>query len=211
MGGVMKVEVKNWDNEVVGSIDLPDEVFAREVNQHLVWEVVTAYLASRRRGTHKAKNRSEVKGTRAKPWKQKHTGRARAGSRQSPLWRSGGVAHGPRPRSYVQKVNKKARKAALRGVLSQRLAEGRLLVLGSLELEAPKTKDFLKRLDSLGVSGEKVLLVDGLENLNLHLASRNRPDVKMLDAGSLNAYEVLNHRWIVASEPSVRSLAEVLS
>ena len=211
MGGVMKVEVKNWDNEVVGSIDLPDEVFAREVNQHLVWEVVTAYLASRRRGTHKAKNRSEVKGTRAKPWKQKHTGRARAGSRQSPLWRSGGVAHGPRPRSYVQKVNKKARKAALMGVLSQRLAEGRLLVLGSLELEAPKTKDFLKRLDSLGVSGEKVLLVDGLENLNLHLASRNRPDVKMVDAGSLNAYEVLNHRWIVASEPSVRSLAEVLS
>ena len=207
----MKVEVKNWDNEVVGSIDLPDEVFAREVNQHLVWEVVTAYLASRRRGTHKAKNRGEVKGTRAKPWKQKHTGRARAGSRQSPLWRSGGVAHGPRPRSYVQKVNKKARKAALRGVLSQRLAEGRLIVLGSLELEAPKTKDFLKRLDSLGVSGEKVLLVDGLENLNLHLASRNRPEVKMLDAGSLNAYEVLNHRWIVASEPSVRSLAEVLS
>jgi large subunit ribosomal protein L4 len=211
MGDVMKVEVKNWDNEVVGSIDLPDEVFAREVNQHLVWEVVRAYLASRRRGTHKAKNRGEVKGTRAKPWKQKHTGRARAGSRQSPLWRKGGVAHGPRPRSDVQKVNKKARKAALRGVLSQRLAEGRLIVLGSLELEAPKTKDFLKRLDSLGVSGEKVLLVDGLENLNLHLASRNRPDVKMLDAGSLNAYEVLNHRWIVASEPSVRSLAEVLS
>jgi large subunit ribosomal protein L4 len=207
----MKVEVKNWDNEVVGSIDLPDEVFAREVNQHLVWEVVRAYLASRRRGTHKAKNRGEVKGTRAKPWKQKHTGRARAGTRQSPLWRKGGVAHGPRPRSYVQKVNKKARKAALRGVLSQRLAEGRLIVLGSLELEAPKTKDFLKRLDSLGVSGEKVLLVDGLENLNLHLASRNRPDVKMVDAGSLNAYEVLNHRWIVASEPSVRSLAEVLS
>lgn len=211
MGGVMKVEVKNWDNEVVGSIDLPDEVFAREVNQHLVWEVVRAYLASRRRGTHKAKNRGEVKGTRAKPWKQKHTGRARAGTRQSPLWRKGGVAHGPRPRSYVQKVNKKARKAALRGVLSQRLAEGRLIVLGSLELEAPKTRDFLKRLDSLGVSGEKVLLVDGLENLNLHLASRNRPDVKMLDAGSLNTYEVLNHRWIVASEPSVRSLVEVLS
>lgn len=207
----MKVEVKNWDNEVVGSIDLPDEVFAREVNQHLVWEVVRAYLASRRRGTHKAKNRGEVKGTRAKPWKQKHTGRARAGTRQSPLWRKGGVAHGPRPRSYVQKVNKKARKAALRGVLSQRLAEGRLIVLGSLELEAPKTRDFLKRLDSLGVSGEKVLLVDGLENLNLHLASRNRPDVKMLDAGSLNTYEVLNHRWIVASEPSVRSLVEVLS
>lgn len=207
----MKVEVKNWSNEVVGSIDLPDAVFAREVNQHLVWEVVRAYLASRRRGTHKTKEKSEVAGTRSKPWKQKHTGRARAGSRQSPLWRSGGTAHGPRPRSYVQKVNKKARKAALSGVLSQRLAEGRLLVLSSLEIDAPRTKDFIARLDGLGVKGEKVLLVDGLENLNLHLASRNRPEVKMIDAGSLNAYEVLNHRWIVASEPALRSLAEVLS
>jgi len=207
----MKVDVKNWDNEVVGAVDLPDAVFAREVNQHLVWEVVRAYLASRRRGTHKTKERSDVKGTRTKPWKQKHTGRARAGSRQSPLWRSGGTVHGPRPRSYVQKVNKKARRAALRGVLSQRVAEGRLLVLSSLELEAPKTKDFLARLNGLGVGGDKVLLVDGLENLNLHLASRNRPDVKMIDSGSLNAYEVLNHRWIVTTEPALRSLAEVLS
>ncbi|HSO22983.1 MAG: 50S ribosomal protein L4 [Candidatus Sulfomarinibacteraceae bacterium] len=207
----MKVEVKNWSNEVVGSIDLPDAVFAREVNQHLVWEVVRAYLASRRRGTHKTKEKSEVAGTRSKPWKQKHTGRARAGSRQSPLWRSGGTVFGPRPRSYAQKVNKKARKAALSGVLSQRLAEGRLLVLSSLEIDAPRTKDFIARLDGLGVKGEKVLLVDGLENLNLHLASRNRPEVKMIDAGSLNAYEVLNHRWIVASEPALRSLAEVLS
>ena len=207
----MKVDVKNWDNEVVGAVDLPDEVFARKVNQHLVWEVVRAYLASRRRGTHKTKERSEVAGSRTKPWKQKHTGRARAGSRQSPLWRSGGTVHGPRPRSYAQKVNKKARKAALSGVLSQRLAEGRLLVLSSLDLEAPRTKDFLARLDGLGIKGDKVLLVDGLENLNLHLASRNRPEVKMLDAGSLNAYEVLKHRWIVASEPAVRTIAEVLS
>jgi large subunit ribosomal protein L4 len=207
----MKVDVKNWDNEVVGTVDLPDAVFAREVNQHLVWEVVRAYLASRRRGTHKTKERSDVKGTRTKPWKQKHTGRARAGSRQSPLWRSGGTVHGPRPRSYAQKVNKKARRAALSGVLSQRVAQGRLVVLSSLELEAPKTKDFLTRLDTLGVKGEKVLLVDGLENLNLHLASRNRPEVKMIDASSLNAYEVLNHQWIVTSEPALRSLAEVLS
>lgn len=211
MGGVMKIDVRNWDNKVTGEIDLPDGIFARKVNQHLVWEVVRAYLASRRRGTHKTKERSEVSGTRAKPWRQKHTGRARAGSRQSPLWRSGGTVHGPRPRSYAQKVNKKARRAALSGVLSQRVAEGRLLVLNTLELDAPKTKDFLTRLETLGVKGDKVLLVDGLENLNLHLASRNRPELKMLDAGSLNAYEVLNHRWIVTSEPSLRALTEVLS
>jgi large subunit ribosomal protein L4 len=207
----MKVEVKNWDNKVVGELDLPDAVFAREVNKHLVWEVVRAYLASRRRGTHSAKSRSEVAGTGSKPWRQKHTGRARAGSRKSPLWRSGGVTHGPHPRSHAKKVNKKARRAALSGVLSQRVAEGRLVVLNSMELEGPKTKEFLKVLDGLGLGGEKVLLVDGLENLNLHLATRNRPELKMLDATSLNAYEVLNHRWIVASEPAVRSLTEVLS
>ncbi len=207
----MKIDVKNWKNEVVGSVELPDDVFAREVNDHLVWEVVRAYLASRRRGTHSAKDRSQVTGTRTKPWKQKHTGRARAGSRQSPLWRTGGTVHGPKPRSYVQKVNKKARRAALRGVLSQRVAEGRLVVLDSMHLDQPKTNEFMKHLDALGMTGEKVLLVEGLENLNLHLASRNRPELTMIDATSLNVYEVLNHRWIVASEPAVRSLAEVLS
>ena len=108
MGGAMKIEVKNWDNEVTGKIELPDAVFAREVNQHLVWEVVRAYLASRRRGTHKTKERSDVKGTGSKPWKQKHTGRARAGSRQSPLWRSGGIAHGPRQRPHlIQRARKR--------------------------------------------------------------------------------------------------------
>jgi large subunit ribosomal protein L4 len=207
----MKVEVKNWSNKVVGEVELPDQVFAREVNGHLVWEVVRAYLASRRRGTHKAKERSEVAGTRTKPWKQKHTGRARAGSRQSPLWRSGGTVHGPRPRSYAMKINKKARRAALAGVLSQRAAEGRLVVLDSMQLDAPKTKDFMQRLETLGLGDQKVLLVDGLDNVNLHLASRNRPGVKLLDAQSVNAYEVLNHRWVVASEPAVRALAEVLS
>jgi large subunit ribosomal protein L4 len=119
--------------------------------------------------------------------------------------------HGPTPRSHAIKVNRKIRRRALSGVLSQRLAEGRLMVLDTLELDEPKTKEFLRRLDRLGISGEKVLLVDGLENLNLHLASRNRPEITMLDAASLNAYEVLNHRWIVASEPAVKSLAEVLS
>jgi len=207
----MKIDVKNWKNEIVGSVELPEDVFAREANDHLIWEVVRAYLASLRRGTHHAKNRSEVKGSRTKPWKQKHTGRARAGNRQSPLWRSGGIVHGPKPRSYVQKVNKKARRAALRGVLSQRVAQGRLVVLESMQLPDPKTKEFMKHLDALGISGEKVLLVDGLENLNLHLASRNRPELTMIDATSLNVYEVLNHRWIVATEPAVRSLAEVLS
>jgi len=207
----MKIEIKNWTNEVVGEMEVPESVFAHEVKEHLVWEVVRAYLASRRRGTHKTKERGEVAGTSAKPWKQKHTGRARAGHRRSPLWRGGGTVHGPRPRSYAMKVNKKARKVALRGVLSQRLAQGQILVLDSMELEGPKTKEFMAQLERLGIGGQKVLLVDGLENINLHLASRNRPELTMLDAGSLNTYEVLNHHYIVASESAVRNLVEVLS
>ena len=207
----MKLDVRNWDNEVVGSVELPDSVFAREVREHLVWEVVRSYLASRRRGTHKVKDRGDVKGSGIKPWKQKHTGRARAGDRRSPLWRHGGVVHGPQPRSYTYKVNKKARRAALAGVLSQRVAEGRLMVLDSMELPEPKTKAFVERLEKLGLAGEKVLLVDGVENLNLYLASRNRPGMDAIDAGSLNTYEVLNHRWIVASKKSLDQLAEVLS
>jgi large subunit ribosomal protein L4 len=207
----MKLDVRNWDNEVVGSVELPDSVFAREVREHLVWEVVRSYLASRRRGTHKVKGRGEVKGSGIKPWKQKHTGRARAGDRRSPLWRHGGTVHGPQPRSYTYKVNRKARRAALAGVLSQRAAEGRLMVLDSMELPEPKTKAFVERLEKLGLAGEKVLLIDGVENLNLYLASRNRPGVDAIDARSLNTYEVLNHRWILASKTSVDQLAEVLS
>lgn len=207
----MKIEIKNWDNEVVGQLDLPDAVFAREVNRHLVWEVVRAHLAARRRGTHKTKERSDVRGTRSKPWRQKHTGRARAGSRQSPLWRGGGTVHGPRSRSHAVKVNRKVRRAALSGVLSQRLAEGRLVVLDSLELDAPKTKEFVQRLETIGLAGEKVLLVDGTDNVNLHLASRNRQEMTMLDAAALNAYEVLNHRWVLVSAPAVQRIAEVLS
>lgn len=207
----MLIDVRNWDNEVVGQVKLPEAVFEQEVSEHLVWEVVRAHLASRRRGTHKTKRMGEVSGSGIKPWKQKHTGRARAGHRRSPLWRHGGTIHGPQPRSYALKVNRKARRVALRGVLSQRLREGRLMVLSSMELDVPKTKAFVERLAKLGIAGEKVLLVDGIDNVNLHLASRNRPELKMLDAASVSTYEVLDHRWVVVSEPAVRALAEVLS
>jgi large subunit ribosomal protein L4 len=207
----MVIDVKNWDNEIVGQVELPDAVFQQEVSEHLVWEVVRAHLAGRRRGTHKTKERGEIEGSGIKPWKQKHTGRARAGHRRSPLWRHGGTVHGPRPRSYALKVNRKARRVALRGVLSQRVREGHLVVLSSMELDEPRTKHFVERLGRLGLAGEKVLLVDGVDNVNLHLASRNRPEVKMLDAASVSTYEVLNHRWVVLSEPALKALSEVLS
>ncbi len=206
----MQVQVKNWKNEVVGEIELPDALFAQPVAEHLVWEVVRATLAARRRGTHKTKERGEVAGTGVKPWKQKHTGRARAGSRRTPLWRHGGTVFGPRPRSYAMKVNRKARRSALRGVLSQRLTEGRLVVLENMELEGPKTKEVVTNLSQLGLAGEKVLLLDEHENQKLLLAARNRPELTTLDARSVNAYEVLNHRWVLVSEPALRALTEVL-
>lgn len=205
----MKIDIRNWNNDVVGSMELPDEVFATEVNGHLVWEVVRAYLAGQRRGTHKAKTISDVAGSGTKPWKQKHTGRARAGHKRSPLWRHGGVTHGPTPRDYSMKVNKKARRKALAGVLSQRASEGRLLVLDTLELDEPKTKGFVAKLASLGVDG-KVLFVDGSGNVNLHLASRNRREVTTVDAGAVNTYQVLNHPWVVVSQDAAQRLAEVL-
>ena len=139
MGGVMKIDVKNWDNEVVGSIDLPEEVFAREVNQHLVWEVVRAYLASRRRGTHKTKVRSEVRGSGRKLWRQKGTGRARRGNIKSPLLRGGGVIFGPDGRTYAYKVPKKVRRLALKMALSSKLADQQLVVVDQFGLEKIKT------------------------------------------------------------------------
>jgi large subunit ribosomal protein L4 len=175
----MKLDVRNWDNEVVGAVELPDGLFAREVSEHLVWEVVRAHLDGRRRGTHKVKGRGEVAGTGVKPWKQKHTGRARAGSRRSPLWRSGGNVHGPVPRSYAKKVNRKARRAALYGVLSQRAAE--VAWWCSTRSSSTSRGPGLRRpAGAAWHRGRDVLLVDGLENLNLHLASRNRPNVTML-------------------------------
>ncbi len=207
----MKVDVRNWDNEVVEELELPNAVFAQPARQHVVWEVIKAYLAGLRRGTHATKTRAMVSGGGKKPWRQKGTGRARVGSTRSPLWRHGGTAHGPQPRSYAAKVNVKAKKTALRSVLSDRLAEGRLLVLDSLEVDSHRTKEFVARLAKLNLAGDKVLLVDSYENLNLLLAARNRRELAVADAVHLHVYDVMKHRHVVLSKRAALTLAEVLS
>lgn len=207
----MRVDVRNWDNEVVGDIELPDGVFAQPARDHVVYEVVKAYLGGLRRGTHATKTRSLVSGGGKKPWRQKGTGRARVGSSRSPLWRHGAVVHGPQPRSYAVKVNVKAKKTALKSVLSERLAKGKLLVLDTLEVDSHRTKEFVSRLAKLNLRGEKVLFVDSFENLNLMLATRNRRELEVADAIRLHVYDVMNHRQVVLSRRAALTLSEVLS
>jgi large subunit ribosomal protein L4 len=207
----MKLDVRNWDNEVVGSIELPQEVFSYPSRPHLVYEVVKAYLAGLRSGTHATKTRSMVSGGGKKPWKQKGTGRSRHGSIRSPLWRHGATTFGPQPRSYAAKVNIKAKKNALKSVLSERLAVGRLHVLESLDIDSNRTKEFMARLAKLGLAGEKVLLVDSFENLNLMLATRNRRELNTADALHVRVYQVMEARQVVFSRRALAQLAEVLS
>ncbi len=207
----MKLDVHNWENEVVGEIELPLEVFSYPSRPHLVYEVVKGYLAGLRSGTHATKTRSMVSGGGKKPWKQKGTGRSRHGSIRSPLWRHGATTFGPQPRSYEAKVNIKAKKNALKSVLSERLSTGHLRVLDSLDVDSHRTKDFIARLAKLGFAGEKVLLVDSYENLNLLLATRNRPELNTADALHVHVYQVLGAQEVVFSRRALVQLSEVLS
>jgi large subunit ribosomal protein L4 len=207
----MKLDVRNWENEVVGEVELPPELFAFPARPHLVYEVVKAFLAGQRRGTHATKNRALVSGGGKKPWRQKGTGRARAGSSRSPLWRHGGTVFGPQTRSYAIKVNVKAKKSALKSVLSERVADGRLHVFDTLDVDSHRTKELVARLGKLGWTGEKVLLIDSYENLNLMLAARNRPELAAADALHLNVFQVLNRNQVVFSRRALERLVEVLS
>jgi len=205
----MKVTVKNLSNKPVRDLDVPDEVFAYPYNEHLIHLVVEAIRAAQRRGTHKVKNRTEVSGGGKKPWRQKGTGRARAGSNRSPLWRTGGTVHGPRPRSYEKKVTGREKKNALKSALSRALAEERIVVLESWDLEDHKTQKLATHLGGLGVAG-KALLVDRHGNRNLELAARNNPAVKTVDALGVNVYDVVDRPWVVFSEQALTRLVEVL-
>jgi large subunit ribosomal protein L4 len=205
----MKITVKNLSNEKVRELEVPESVFEYPYNEHLVHVVVEAIRAAQRAGTHKTKGRSDVRGGGKKPWRQKGTGRARVGSIRSPLWRTGGTVHGPQPRSYEKKVTAREKKNALKSVLARALAEDRMLVIDSLELDSHRTQDFAGRLGGLGVDG-KVLLVDEQGNRNLELASRNIPTTKTVDALGVNVYDVVDRPYVVFSEPALTRLLEVL-
>jgi large subunit ribosomal protein L4 len=201
--------VVNWKKERVGEVRLPDEIFDYPFRRHLVWEVVKAYLAGQRRGTHKTKVRSEVSGSGKKPFKQKGTGRARQGGGRPPIHRHGGTAHGPVPRSYAQGVSVGQKKNALRAVLSQRVREERVLVLDKMELDSHRTKDLKLALGKLGIEG-RALFVDSRDNENFAKASRNVKEWTLVDPLAINVYEVMNHGTVVLSRGAFSRVVENL-
>ena len=196
----MQIDIHNTNIEKVGSMDLPEAVFAADAKQALLWEQVRAQLASRRRGTHKTKNRAEVSGSGIKPLRQKGSGSARQGSRRAPHFVGGGVCMGPRPRVYSYRLPRSARRAALGGALTARLREANLLVVDSFDLDAPKTKAVAAFLGKLG--SQSALIVD-VDNGNLKKSTRNLPKSKYVAAEGLNVYDILNHDKLVLTQAAL--------
>lgn len=203
------VRMRTLDNKDLQELSLPAEVFGAEPNRSLIYEAVRAYMATGRRGTHDTKTRAEVSGSGRKLWKQKKTGRARIGSVRSPLWRHGGTVHGPTPRSYAFHFPRRKRIGALRAALSEKLREGRLVVIDRLELSTHKTKPFLGQIAGLGIEGSALVLDDPVGR-NLELAARNLPQCKVSLASGVNIVDLLRHDWVVLTESAAKKLEEVL-
>lgn len=209
----MNLTVKNKDGGEAGDHEVGFAVIENAKGTQAVHEVVTAYRAAQRQGNAKAKTRAEVRGTGKKPWRQKGTGRARVGSRRNPVWRGGGVAHGPKIRDFTKKTNRKQRQLALRKALSARLmAENEVIVAEDLRLENHRTKGALKLLDALSVPvGATVLLVDRSDNANLRLAARNVPGVDTATGEDLNTYQVLKYDQLVFAREAFQAVEQRLA
>ena len=205
-----EVDVVDLDKKSVGKIQLDDRIFGVPPHSFLVHEAVVMQLASQRQGTASTKTRGEVSGGGKKPWKQKGTGRARAGSIRSPLWKGGGTIFGPLPRDYGYSIPKKKYRAALRTILSARFKEGALIVVDRLEIEGPKTKLLAQALGRLGLEGKVAILI-AQANQNIERAARNLPGVKVLRIEKLNVYDLLNARQLLIPQPAVGRLIEVWS
>ena len=203
-----KVAVCNSKNEKVGEIELNDEIFNVPIKSHLVHEVVTMQLAKRRSGTASTKGRSEVQASGRKPWRQKGTGRARAGTRSSPIWRGGGIIFGPKPRDYTPKVNKKIRRQALKIVLTNKYKENQMVVLDGFDQEEIKTKAIVNLLRVFGM--DSVLLVTPERNALLEKSARNVPHTKVLCSEGLNVYDVLKHRNLLLIKDAVPKIEAAL-
>jgi large subunit ribosomal protein L4 len=205
---MVKVKVRNIKNKEVSEMELPEAIFDYPLNEHLIYEAVKNYNANQRQGTACTKTRSEVAGSGKKLWKQKGTGRARMGAIRSPLWRKGGTSFGPKPRDYSYEMPKKARRNAIKSVLSDKVRNDRLLILDELKLASNKTKDTLKTLKHFDF--DKLLIVDNRDNSDLMLSTRNIPHIKAIDVGEMNIYDSLKYSYIMLSVDVVKKLMEVL-
>jgi large subunit ribosomal protein L4 len=197
-------DVVNLNKETVGQVELADSIYKAEIKPHLVYEVVRAQLLSRRAGTASTKTRAEVAFSNRKPYSQKKTGRARAGTRRSPLWRKGGTIFGPKPRDWSWRPPAKVRRAALRAVLSSKLLDNSLIVLDSFPCPQIKTKAFAESLGGLGLS--KAILVTAAPDPNLELSARNLPNVKILRVEGLNCYDLLKYESLVILKDSLLAI-----
>ena len=207
----MKVNVQNTKGDSVEELEINFDAFEDDSKGlQAVHDAVVAYRASQRSGTACAKTRSEVAGTGKKPWRQKGTGRARAGSKQSPIWRGGCVVFGPRPRSFRKDINKKTRKLALRKALSERFKAGEVLVVDQVQMDQPKTKDVIRLLDQLKVDGT-ALIVTGEVNANAQLSARNIPYVDVTTSASLNTYDTLKYDCLILTKDALSGLESRLS
>jgi len=196
-------------NVAAGTLSVSDAAFAREYNEALIHQVVTAFMAGGRQGTKAQKSRSDVSGGGKKPWRQKGTGRARAGTTRSPIWRSGGVTFAAQPRDHSQKVNRKMYRAALRSILSELARQDRLVVVESLDIDQPKTKLLAKQLSDLGLSN--VLIISSEVDENLYLAARNLIHVDVRDVAAVDPVSLIAFDKVVATVEAVKKLDEVLA
>ena len=205
-----KVTLFKQDGSTNGEVSLNEAVFGIEPNNAVVFEAVMMQRASMRQGTHKAKTRTERRGGGRKPWRQKGTGRARAGSTRSPIWVGGGIVFGPTPRSYGYSLPRKQRRLAIRSVLSQKVLDDALVVVEGLNFEAPKTKDFKEVLSNLKVN-EKVLIVLESDNENTYLSARNIPNVKVIDEHNVNVLDVINADRVLITQAALSTVEEALA
>lgn len=205
----MELSIVKPGNEDAGALSVSAANFDREYNEDLVHQVVTSYLAGARQGTRAQKNRADVRGGGKKPWRQKGTGRARAGTIRSPIWRSGGVTFAARPQDHSVKVNRKMYRAALKTIMSELARQGRLLVVETLDVDAPKTRLLVEQLAAYGVSSA-LLLADEVSE-NLYLASRNLQKVDVRDVQSMDPVSLLAHDKVMVTVEAVKKIEEMLA
>ena len=204
---MLKVDVLNMEGKKVGDIELNESVFGVEVNDMVVHTALVNYLANQRQGTQSTKTRAEVRGGGRKPWRQKGTGRARQGSIRAPQWIKGGIALGPKPRSYKYAIPKKMRQLALKSVLTSKVQEGNLVVVDKLELNEIKTKNMVNVLNNLKVN--KALVVLDSKNLNVQASARNIENVKTSLVNTINVYDLLKYDSLVLTEDAIKKIEEV--
>ncbi|MGD2087026.1 MAG: 50S ribosomal protein L4 [Candidatus Aminicenantes bacterium] len=205
---MLKIKVKNLQCHDVSEMELPEEIFNYPLKEHLIYEAVKNFRANQKRGTAATKTRGKVTGSGRKLWRQKGTGRARIGSIRSPLWRGGGITFGPLPRDFSYKMPKKAKRNALKSVLSDKMRNDRILVVDDIALDSIKTKDTLSLLKNFQF--DKLLIVDKKENSKLILSTRNIPYIKTIDYREINVYDSLKYNYIMFSVDAVTQLVEVL-